>query len=318
MIKIIKLYIISVIFFSVIVYSKNTDSLFTNLIISKQYQVSSGNPDNITRNIAIEEILKKSIVPIIKVESITGRNNWILKYPVGTAFLIVDSTGRYVRFFLATAKHVIENDSATICLMNFAEKNNPEISSIIRKYVIKRNEWKFHTGDSIKINRSIKYSGYDVAIAEIFLFRVEQNNSIIWNQPINIKMLEPENDREKTAKVIAFPFVNRFSMEKGLTMGDLEVDSGMITHRIYNEILFDKDRIVKDLNELAIMNPKFRRGYSGGLVFSGNVKPSVIGMAMGMSSVREYGNGKLCFAFFVRADNILKTINDNFKNNESH
>jgi hypothetical protein len=267
----------------------------------------------------VDTILKRSIVPIIKVGGKVGPEGWILKYPVGTAFLICDSVKYPNRMFLVTARHVIENDSVTVCLINFSDEESISGNiSYVRKYVINRNEWKFHPEDPIESKKSTHYSGYDIAVTELYIFRIQLENQKIWQIPLNLDWFRNNvQNKFDSANILAFPFVNRINWERGLTLGQLEFDKGIIVNTNISNVFFDKDKNVKDLNELLIENPKYRPGYSGGIVFqkmnSNNpAKIRILGMAMGMSEIKNNGEHKYCLGFFVKPENIIRTLENNF------
>jgi hypothetical protein len=237
-----------------------------------------------------------------------------LKYPVGTAFLIADTAKNSNRLFLVTARHVIENDSVTICLINFTTQNTPSPTiASVRKYEIKKSEWKYHPLDIQGKAQNIGYLGFDIAIAEIYIFRIQLNDHILWHKPIDLRrMTNIQYLLNNPVKIIAFPYVNKMNYERGLMLGDLEIENAVFHFSSQNQISFGKNRFVKDLNEVLISNPKFRPGYSGGLVFNSDKDIKIFGMAMGMSDIREIGSNKYCLAFFVKSDNILETLHFNF------
>jgi hypothetical protein len=261
-----------------------------------------------------EETLKTCIVPIIKVGPRVGSQGWVLKYPVGTAFLVGDTLKNSNRLFLVTARHVIENDSVTICLINLTSKseNNSNITSV-RKYVINKSEWKFHPDDLVDNSKDKVYNGYDIAIAEIYMLRISLDEQKLWHRPLDLRWFTNISFiPNETVKIVAFPYVDKLNFDRGLMLGDLETENGIIRDLNINPIQFAKNKHIQDLCELLITNPKFRPGYSGGMVFKSIEEVKVFGMAMGMSDVRDIGDTKYCFAFFVKAENILKTLNFNY------
>lgn len=264
------------------------------------------------------DTLKRGIIPIVKISSFTDVNGLRYKFPIGTALLVSDKNRYPNRLFLVTAKHVIEKDSATNCMINFSPVSNKskEIVSSVKKYTIFRNEWKFHRFDkAIVTGNDTAYFTYDIAIAEIFLTRIEIDGEDLWHRPLEVENFTTKNlNNNDTVRILAFPFMNQFNWQRGLTLGDLEEDKGIHRFATREYVTFEKNRNVLDLNEIYIENPKFRPGYSGGLVFysdAGTFKFS--GVSMGMTNVVKRGGKQFCYGFYIKAGNLCDALLYNFK-----
>jgi hypothetical protein len=266
----------------------------------------------------VVDTVQRAIIPIIKVSPEADRDGLRYKFPYGTALLVNNKDLYPKRLFLVTAKHVIENDKVTECIFNFSreEDKNKRTVSISKRYLIYRDEWKYHQMDRMEVDRGdTTHFTYDIAIAEIYLMRIISNNEVLWHESLNIEQFTTNNLRNyDTVSILAFPYVNEFNWDRGLTFGDLEFDKGI--HHISTKpfIPFDNKKNVIDLNEIYIENPKYRPGYSGGLVYysdSGVYKYA--GVSMGMSSVVQRNNKKFCFGFYITAKNLKEAFLYNFK-----
>jgi hypothetical protein len=263
-------------------------------------------------------LLKKGILPIVKISDYTDENGLRFKIPIGTALLMKDDIHFRNRLFLVTAKHVIEKDSVTDCMINFSKSSSPrkDIVSSVKKYKIFKNEWKFHKSDRINLlDRDTTFFTFDIAIAEIYLARIKIDGEDLWHSPLDAENFTTEYLRDDdSVKILAFPYINKFNWERGLTMGDLEEDKGIHRSNRREAIAFDKNKFVMDLNEILIENPKFRPGYSGGLVFyadSGSYKFS--GVSMGMTNIVKRNQKHFCFGFYIKANNLKDALYYNFK-----
>lgn len=261
--------------------------------------------------------LKRSILPIVKITNYTDINGLRYKIPTGTALLVKDEFRYPGRLFLITAKHVIEKDSATDCMINFSKENDQkrDIVSSVKKYTIYKNEWKYHNNDKVILsNTDTTFFTYDIAIAEIFLQRVKIDDETLWHNPLDLNQFSSEINKNDTVKILAFPFVNQFNWERGLTLGDIEQDLGLLQNNSNTIIKFVKNKNVYDLGKILIENPKFRPGYSGGLVFyekSHYLK--FLGISMGMTNIIKNKGRSYCFSFYIKAENIKDAIYNNFK-----
>lgn len=265
-----------------------------------------------------ENNLKRSILPIVKITNYTDENGLKYKIPTGTAILIKDSIKYPNRLFLITAKHVIEKDSATDCMFNFSKKydKRKDIVCSVKKYTIYKNEWKFHPDDKVNLTSyDTTFYTYDIAIAEIFLTRIQIDDEVLWNEALDINNFSTKKlDEIDSLKILAFPFVNKFNWERGLTLGDIEQDIGIKRINNQNIIKFEKNKNVINLNEIYIENPKFRPGYSGGLVYyEQNNKITIAGVSMGMTNIIKRRNNSFCLSFYIKAENIKYCLYNNFK-----
>lgn len=265
-----------------------------------------------------ENNLKRSILPIVKIANYTDENGIKYKIPKGTAILVKDSIKYPNRLFLITAKHIIEKDSASDCMFNFSKKydKRKEIVSSVKKYTIYKNEWKFHPEDRTTIlTYDTTFFTYDIAIAEIFLSRIQVDDEVLWHEALDINNFSTQKlDEIDTLRILAFPFVNKFNWERGLTLGDIEQDIGTKRPNNQNIIKFERNRNVINLNEIFIENPKFRPGYSGGLVYYNlNNKIIIAGVSMGMTNVIKRRNYSFCLSFYIKSENIKYCLYNNFK-----
>jgi hypothetical protein len=266
----------------------------------------------------ISDTLKRAVLPIVKISPHPDQNGLRYKFPCGTALLVRDKSHYHERLFLITAKHVIEKDSVTECVINFSKETDikREVVSSAKKYTIHKDEWKFHKLDKRVISGyDTSFYTYDIAIAEIFLARICIDGELLWHEPLNFDDFGTSNLKNNdSVKILAFPFVDKFNWQRGLTLGDLEEDRGIHRFASRKSIIFEKRKFVMDLNEIYIENPKFRPGYSGGLVFytdSGVYKFS--GVSMGMTNVVKEGNKQFCYGFYIKAENLKDALFYNFK-----
>jgi hypothetical protein len=264
------------------------------------------------------EILKRGILPVVKISPYTDQDGLRYKFPTGTALLVSDKNHYPDRLFLVTAKHVIEKDSVTECMINFSKSDDIEkkIVNSVKKYTIFRKEWKFHKFDHYKITEhDTSFFTYDIAIAEIFLPRIQIDGETLWHSPLELDhFTTKELKNDDSVKILAFPFVNKFNWERGLTLGDLEEDRGIQRFSSRRSIDFEKNKSVMDLNEIYIENPKFRPGYSGGLVFYiNNGEFMFSGVSMGMTNVVKRAGKQFCYGFYIKAENLRDALFYNFK-----
>lgn len=264
------------------------------------------------------ESLKRGIVPIVKITDFTDEKGLRYKIPNGTALIVTDEKNYPGRIFLVTAKHVIEKDSVTQCMINFCKKSdrNKSVVSSVIKYNIFKNEWRFHQTDRInRLGRDTTFYTYDIAIAELFMQRIKIDGEELWHQPLDLNnFITSSSGKNDTLKILAFPFVNKFNWERGLTMGDLEEDMGLKRLSQHEAIPFEKNKFVYDLGEVLIENPKFRPGYSGGLVFYSNSQSyKFAGVSMGMTNVVKRNGKNYCFGFYIKAENLTEAFRQNFK-----
>jgi hypothetical protein len=263
-------------------------------------------------------MLRRGILPIVKISRYTDPDGLKYKFPSGTALLVCDKNIYPGRLFLITAKHVIEKDSATDCMINFSriEDKEKKIVSSAKKYTIYKKEWKFHKFDHVEIaGIDTAFYSYDIAIAEIFLRRIQIDGETIWHEALSLDRFTTKGLQDyDSVKILAFPFMNKFNWERGLTMGDLEEDRGIQRFSTRKSINFENNKSVMDLNEIYIENPKFRPGYSGGLVFYiYNSNFNFSGVSMGMTNVVKRSNKQYCLGFYIKAESIREALFYNFK-----
>jgi hypothetical protein len=266
----------------------------------------------------LSDTLKRAVLPIVKISPEADKYGLRYKFPCGTALLVCDKTHYHDRLFLVTAKHVIEKDSVTECIINFSKNSDlkKEVVSSANKYTVHRDEWKFHNFDKKEISGGdTSFYTYDIAIAEIFIERIRIDGESLWHEPLSIDNFSTtclqNND---SVKIVAFPFVDKFNWQRGLTLGDLEEDRGIQRFSTLKSVPFEKKKFVMDLNEIYIENPKFRPGYSGGLVFypdTGIYK--FAGVSMGMTNTIKRGNRQFCYGFYIKAENLKDALFFNFK-----
>jgi hypothetical protein len=266
----------------------------------------------------VTDTVQRAVIPVIKISPVPDRNGLRYKFPCGTALLVNNKNSYPNRLFLVTAKHVIEKDKVTECIFNFSKEEDKEkhIVSISKRYSIYQNEWKHHQMDKMQINGGDTiYYTYDIAIAEIYLMRIISDNEVLWHESLNIDDFTTYNLRNyDTVSILAFPYVNEFNWDRGLTFGDLELDKGLHQFSRQRLIPFDNKKNVLDLNQIYIENPKYRPGYSGGLVYYSNAGVHrYAGVSMGMSNVVERNNKKFCLGFYITAENLKEAFFHNFK-----
>jgi hypothetical protein len=266
----------------------------------------------------LSDTLKRAVLPIVKISAQADQNGLRYKFPCGTALLVFDKSHYYDRLFLVTAKHVIEKDSATECVINFSRTSDTKkaVVTTSKKYTIYRDEWKFHKSDKKVISgEDTSFYTYDIAIAEIYIARIRIDGESLWHEPLSIDNFSTTGmSNDDSVKILAFPFVDKFNWQRGLTLGDLEEDKGIQRFSMRKSVTFEKKKYVMDLNEIYIENPKFRPGYSGGLVFysdAGTYKFS--GVSMGMTNIVKKGNRQFCYGFYIKAENLKDALFFNFK-----
>jgi hypothetical protein len=266
----------------------------------------------------IADTVQRAVVPVIKISPEADRNGLRYKFPCGTALLVNNQDLYPNRLFLVTAKHVIEKDKVTECMFNFSREEDKEkrTVSITKRYSIYKDEWKYHQLDNIEIKgNDTTYYTYDIAIAEIYLMRIISDNEVLWHESLNIEQFSTSSLRNyDTVFILAFPYVDQFNWDRGLTLGDLELDKGIQHFSRQRYIPFDNQKNVLALNEIYIENPKYRPGYSGGLVYystSGVYKYA--GVSMGMTNVTQRHNRNFCFGFYITAENLKEAFFHNFK-----
>ena len=265
----------------------------------------------------VDGVLKRAVLPVVKISPKPDESGMRYKVPCGTALLVKDEKSFPGRLFLVTAKHVIEKDLFTDCMINFSKTSDSkkEIVSSVKKYAISKREWRFHQGDrKVVAGSDTTFYTFDIAIAEIFIQRIKIDGEELWHEPLEVSDFSTEQLADNdTVGVLAFPFVEKFNWERGLTMGDLEEDKGVQRFSSQPYIPFENKRLVMDLNEIYIENPKFRPGYSGGLVFYlNNGKYMYSGVSMGMTNVVNRGNRRFCLGFYIKAENLRDALFYNF------
>jgi hypothetical protein len=266
----------------------------------------------------IADTVQRAIIPIIKISAELNRDGLRYKFPCGTALLVNNKDLYPNRLFLITAKHVIEKDKVTECIFNFSreEDKNKRTVSITKRYSIYKDEWKYHQLDNMEINgNDTTHFTYDIAIAEIYLMRISSDNEVLWHESLNIGQFSTQGLRNyDTVFILAFPYVEQFNWDRGLTFGDLELDKGIQHFSTQPFILFDNKKNVLNLNEIYIENPKYRPGYSGGLVYYDEVGVyKYAGVSMGMSNIVRHDKKSFCFGFYITAENLKEAFYYNFK-----
>jgi len=264
------------------------------------------------------DTVQRAVIPIIKISPEVDRNGLRYKFPCGTALLVNNKDLYPNRLFLVTAKHVIENDKVTECIFNFSREEDKEkrTVSITKRYSIYKDEWKYHRLDNMEIKgNDTTYFTYDIAIAEIYLMRIISDKEVLWHESLNIEQFTTVGLRSyDTVSIVAFPYVDQFNWDRGLTFGDLELDKGVQYFSERRYIPFNNKKNVIALNEIYIENPKYRPGYSGGLVYYNRLGVhKYAGVSMGMTNIVERHNKKICFGFYITAENLKDAFFHNFK-----